>query len=695
MVGLDTPLLRVSRPVAACSRCRSAKVKCDGKLPACSACERAGKADECSSTSDEFAKGKERNYVATLEMRIEKLEAQIKAIREEKDRRKSSSVMAEVDGMPPSRRASENPKIAQREERMAQRKEASNIDELVADFGLLAVNSTARDYYGFTAPVSYCRLILSACTKEALPTNPKKELPPRYRAQFLIQHFLTNVFVLHPVFEETSFYTAVDAVYHPQPSNTSPFDYWGVYMVLAIASASRSAERGDAEYQDAVGYVTAALEYAEYVIRPGSIASVQSMLLLVLYSMLDPHHYDSWTIVGAVSRVLVDLGLHQQVPKGAPKISKPKHTTRKRIFWCLYALDRSTSLAQARAFSFSDDSYNIGPVRAVTAEKLVEMNMGRRQSQDQNCHMDQRDALVLFMQPITPAIALFELRKIQSKYYTELFQSGQTPWPEPHTQIWTALKALRRWWNDLPSSLHHVCKDYLELEMLYTSVYLLGPSPRVPQTSTLAQTLIFEYATGYAHKMFRLLYAARNGDPPRAAPLSFHDAMKAYMTGRQLLDILRLHEENILFGDVAEAALSPPSSTTFPAALSPPSSTTLPPLTPTPLSAQEPYFTGVEGGGPPNAGRAISCISMFDDILGWLGMRWGSVNWQTQFQQDAKPVLDRLHSWTAGPFQNPMTAPPSVSDVHTASLYPVPYAPPPPQPSFSASQGQEVYSTWS
>ena len=29
----QTPLLRVSRPVAACSRCRSAKIKCDGKLP--------------------------------------------------------------------------------------------------------------------------------------------------------------------------------------------------------------------------------------------------------------------------------------------------------------------------------------------------------------------------------------------------------------------------------------------------------------------------------------------------------------------------------------------------------------------------------------------------------------------------------------------------------------------------------------
>lgn len=138
MAALDTPLLRVSRPVAACSRCRSAKVKCDGKLPACSACERAGKGDECSSTSDEFAKGKERNYVATLEMRIEKLEAQIKAIREEKERRKPSSVTVELDAVMQSHRASDNQQLGRRVPGNALRKqEALHIDELVSDFGFL------------------------------------------------------------------------------------------------------------------------------------------------------------------------------------------------------------------------------------------------------------------------------------------------------------------------------------------------------------------------------------------------------------------------------------------------------------------------------------------------------------------------------------------------------------------------------
>src|ERR1700742_2243436 len=78
---LDTPLLKVSRRADACSRCRTAKIKCDGKLPACSACERVGKASSCSGASDEFARGKERSYVASLEGYCEKLEKKVARLR--------------------------------------------------------------------------------------------------------------------------------------------------------------------------------------------------------------------------------------------------------------------------------------------------------------------------------------------------------------------------------------------------------------------------------------------------------------------------------------------------------------------------------------------------------------------------------------------------------------------------------------
>ena len=130
MEGFPTPPLRVSRPVSACSRCRTAKIKCDGKLPSCSACEKSGRGHECSSANDQFAKGKERNYVSSLEIRVEKLETQLAEAR----RRKISVTMLDLDtkqstSSPSNRSISRKPK--------SQRREASDVDDLVSDFGFL------------------------------------------------------------------------------------------------------------------------------------------------------------------------------------------------------------------------------------------------------------------------------------------------------------------------------------------------------------------------------------------------------------------------------------------------------------------------------------------------------------------------------------------------------------------------------
>ncbi|GME62007.1 Zn 2cys6 cluster transcripitional activator [Neofusicoccum parvum] len=335
LMVLETPLLRVSRPVAACSRCRSAKVKCDGKLPACTACEKANRAQECSSTNDQFARGKERSYVATLEARVEKLE---KRLQEARSRRQSSVTMTEPD-VQPAPRPPPAPTQSKAKDKAARRKEEADINDLVSDFGLLSVNATARDFYGFTSAMSYARLILSASSKEPLPSGMAKSLPARYAINPLIQHYLNTMFVLLPILDETSFYGSVDAVYQSDPRKTSPFDFWTLRMVLAISSITNSEQRGDVHYSDAVGHVNAALEHAEHVLRPGSVASIQALLLLAQYSMLDPHHFDSWTLVGAASRAMVDLGMHVD-PSKSVTMSKAKLEIRRRVYYCLYSIDR-------------------------------------------------------------------------------------------------------------------------------------------------------------------------------------------------------------------------------------------------------------------------------------------------------------------------------------------------------------------
>ena len=129
---LRTPPLRVSRPVSACSRCKKAKTRCDGALPACTACQKAGKADECSSANDEFAKGKERSYVAALESRHRRLQERLGEVKARRTQGTIASASSHDSALlPEPNKPSKYPNQQQRE--------ASDVDDLVGDFGLLSV----------------------------------------------------------------------------------------------------------------------------------------------------------------------------------------------------------------------------------------------------------------------------------------------------------------------------------------------------------------------------------------------------------------------------------------------------------------------------------------------------------------------------------------------------------------------------
>ena len=132
------PRLRVSRPVSACPRCRATKVKCDGKVPVCSACEKAGRSGDCSSANGYCAEGKNRNYVTLLEVRVKELEQQIRQIRVRQDAKEFGSSNASSTGIS-TRKSAESPDLCL--------KEAADVDDLVSDFGFLLVTSPWSHLY--------------------------------------------------------------------------------------------------------------------------------------------------------------------------------------------------------------------------------------------------------------------------------------------------------------------------------------------------------------------------------------------------------------------------------------------------------------------------------------------------------------------------------------------------------------------
>jgi len=470
--------------------------------------------------------------------------------------------------------------------RSFQRREVSAIDDLVSDFGFLSVNATARDFYGFTSAMSYSRLILSACTKDELPSDTAQALPPRYLAMVLTQHYFNSVFVLLPMFDEASFYASLENVYLKDFRKADPLDHWMVRMVLAIACASISSRRGDERCMEGIGHVCAALSQTEAVLHPGKISGIQALILLTEYAVLDPHHFDSWSLIGAASRAMTDLGLHQDPPKGTP-MTKFKLEIRRRVFHTIYALDRATSLVQSRAFSFSDDSAK------------VKISFSKQPTSAPTSPQAGQPSPPSWLHTNAMALELIHFRQIQSKWYTDLFQSGRERWEDPYTYLWNTCNTMRKWFESLSPATPTNMLAFFELELLNSYIYILSPSPRVPSIHPFAQMLIFEYAIRYAELMLQLI-----NDSTHSTPLTFYDAMRVYMIGRQFLDVLQHSSELLLNGSV------PAHPEVKPSAASPPAMPT------PPLPSGESLLRF-------NLIRSITCINNITACLAHFGVRWG------------------------------------------------------------------------
>ncbi|KAI9171468.1 Positive regulator of purine utilization [Paramyrothecium foliicola] len=597
------PLLRVSRPVSACSRCRAAKVKCDGKLPACTACEKAGRENECSAANDQFARGKERSYVAALELRIEKLERRLQYAKS----RKASVALHDTDSTAleaqPDRRDSLATIRAAIHRKAARNRETSDVNSLVSDFGYLSVNATTRDFEPSASNMTFARLVLAAVTNDPLPESTQFALPSRQNANSIVQYYMANMYSLFPCFSETSLLTLVDDLYHHDERVLKDSDYWLVYLVLAIGSTAQSQRVGDEHYTSGVDFVGQALIYADRALAPGYVTQIQSLLLLTQYAMLDPAHFDSWHLIGFTARAIVDLGFHQDPPLSSVS-DRITLDMRRKIFYSVYAIDRAISMVHARTFSFTDDSINVAFPSLSHASGKVSASgpIDGPQSADS-------------------ALLLFQLRRAQSFWYQELYQSEPTPLPDPTSFVWQMCLDMREWGDSLPDTLPSGIRRMFEQELRYSYVYCIAPSARAPLITDYHRTLIFEYSLAYLDTMHEIAHDSLN-----SAFYTYHDALKVYFMANQFLAVLRDAEHMLLSG------LPPPMPpVSRPGAVAPP---------PIPRRSVMPGMP-VED----NIDRSLRCLELVPQTLRKYAERWeDAAMLQHSFETISQETLDRVRN---------------------------------------------------
>ncbi|KAI3534252.1 fungal specific transcription factor domain-containing protein [Colletotrichum lupini] len=588
----DNPLLRVSRPVSACSRCRAAKVKCDGKLPACTACEKAGRENECSSANDQFARGKERSYVAALELRVEKLEKRLAFARS----RKASVNLHDVDeatAAPADRKDSLANIRAAIHRKAARKREDSDVNALVSDFGFLSVNATTRDFEPSVSGMTFARLVLAAATNDEVPDPTEDSFPTRAEAFATVQYYMANVYSLFPSFSETHLLTVLDDVYQQDErvkDRLKDADFWLLYMVLAIGYAAQSRDKNDDFSRRGLDFVARALPFADKALMPGYPSQIQSLILFTQYSMLDPGHFDSWYLIGFASRAVVDLGFHQDPPQ-LQVPDKAALDLRRKMFYCVYALDRMISMVRARSFSFTDDSIN---VEYPSNSGLTSGPITGPQSADS-------------------ALVLFQLRRLQSEWYQTLFQGDAAPLSDAASFIWQMCLEMREWHESLPDNLPSGIREFFELELRYSYIHCLAPSDRQPHLTDYTRKLIFEHAIAYMNTIHSVVHGSVN-----TAFYSSLDALKVFFVATQFF---------VVFNDKRELLIS--------------EQRIIPPIT-RPGTAPPPPLPHRPAGGEDSLDRSMRCLQQVVETLARYSQRWDIA---LQLKTTFEGLSSELFSW--------------------------------------------------
>jgi hypothetical protein len=237
---------------------------------------------------------------------------------------------------------------------------------------------------------------------------------------------------------------------------------------------------------------------------------------------------------------------------------------------------------------------------------------------------------------------------------------------------------MTEWFQEMPQATLPAVKSFAELELLYSYVYILSPSPRIPHIQEYAQRLIFEHCIAYSTNLLEHLSKPTNITKP---VVTFYDAMRAYMTGRQFVDVLSRNID-VMLNPTPPAPLPPSTpSTTSEDPLAPPTPVSAPPFPAPPIP---------DGHSAPldPTNRAINAINDFTTILSRFGLRFGFTHWRDRFQRESGSVLAQLYQRSS---VSPHTSPAPQDLSYQTPVQQNPYNMPQWTPVSTASPGQPSY----
>ncbi|KAL2868116.1 Zn(II)2Cys6 transcription factor [Aspergillus lucknowensis] len=537
-----------TRNRAACKRCQRRKIRCDGNLPTCSSCQKAGVS--CINNGKQEV---HRSYITSMENRIKWLESIVRDKCSDIDlSRVPEPLPGALDGVtqlettiepgpdhtldkhqsslcPEQERrephTGSSPRILiSRDEEGSQGASAVNEEPQQAhEIGLVSLSPGGdRRYIGPSSGYFFAQRILSRAGCRAVPRtstpaawdsahlslellNTPAGLPAQKESAIeLSTKYFRTVHLLYPFLHEQSHMDTITRVYASQDSN--PLETFQVYMVLAIASLNLS--RQFKIHLPVEGYYASAMKNLDYVCNHDSMASLQCLLLLMVYALFNPScNINIWRLNYQCLASVIDLGLQRDVRASTSlNISVFQQEMRTRIFWVAYTFDRLVCTMMGRPIGIRDEACDMRFPSAISDPDLARTAFDQGGCSETPSHMSY-------------SVHLFRLAKINSeiKYVMHSINRDTPAYAFPPVRdifSWQQdmIKSLDDWLSGIPRLIVGVDPEMTRLcKLKYheTMILLLRPSPGIPNPSDNILNDCFQHALALLG-VFGELYAAGN-----------------------------------------------------------------------------------------------------------------------------------------------------------------------------------------
>lgn len=231
------------------------------------------------------------------------------------------------------------------------------------------------------------------------------------------------------------------------------------------------------------------------------LEALAGTMLMVIYSIMRPNIPGVWYTMGSVLRLTVDLGLHsEKINKNYDAFTRE---IRRRLFWCVYSLDRQICSYFGRPFGIPEESITTRYPSLLDDSFITLTNLDVDDYSDLPNPNPSSKVI---------ALAMYKIRRIQANIVRILYAPGaELPRKFTDLESWRieTYNELEHWFQvDVPKNFDIMnCKFnsiWFDLNYHYSKSILYGLSPKCPTLNETAFRIVLKSTKGTIDVFYNL-----------------------------------------------------------------------------------------------------------------------------------------------------------------------------------------------